>query len=128
MTTGRKKPVKHTKERVLRITFINLVLFLSIYSIYSLFYVLITQGGLKFIPETVSLSVLLIVFACLMFYGGGIYVTSILLEDFTLPDLRSVPHFKTQFIETMKKEIVSEIQLSYKKEKISERRLKRDEI
>ena len=32
--------------------------------------------------------------------------------------------FKTQFIETMKNEIVSEIQLSYKKEKISERRLK----
>ena len=32
--------------------------------------------------------------------------------------------FKTQFIETMKKEIISDIQLSYKKEKISERRLK----
>ena len=29
---------------------------------------------------------------------------------------------KTQFIETIKKEIVSEIQLSYKKEKMNERR------
>ncbi len=100
MTDGRKKPVKRTRERVLRITSIHLLIIFWIYCMVFLFYLSIVGSNFIFNSLTASMTILLIFSVSLIFYGGGIYVTSILLEDFTLPNVRDIPNFKTQFIAT----------------------------
>ena len=53
-----------------------------------------------FDPIKVFVIILFIFFICLTFYGEGIYLTSIVLEAYTLPQLRKINYFKTQFIAT----------------------------
>lgn len=63
--------------------FLNLLILFNSFSIYH-----------------IALALLFFVSAGTTFYGNGIYITSIILEAYTLPQLQRIKEFKTQFIAT----------------------------
>jgi len=99
-----KKPVSlrtHSRRRVIKLTMINIALNLTASLFFSIFLILILQrSNLLSDPALLILVIIYLVIMWLTFYGNGIYITSIVLEDFTLTELRVVNSFKTQFIAT----------------------------
>jgi hypothetical protein len=100
-----KKPVSernHSRKRVVKVTAINFFLNLVAALYFSLFLFLVLQrkGVTYNSPVMISLLAAYLITICITFYGNGIYITSILLEDFTPSDLRLVKSFETQFIAT----------------------------
>jgi hypothetical protein len=101
MVNEARKAKYFSREKVLKLTIINITLNLLI-SFYfcALLIIILMRNGVTFTPQ-LALPILLIVsIIWLTFYGNGIYITSIVLEDFTLPQLRFDKAFKTQFIAT----------------------------
>lgn len=99
MTKARiKKHSNYSKRRVVKITVINILLqFLAFLSFFSLYFFLIsTSKVLK--PEYILLSIAFFIVYALIFYGGGIYVASMVMEAYTIPELTKSEFFKTQLI------------------------------
>ncbi len=98
MSRSRIKKTNYSKRRVIKITGINIfVHFLAFIEFFALFFFLITSAK-DFKPEYIILSILFFIVNALIFYGGGIYVTSIVLEAYTIPELTKSEFFKTQLI------------------------------
>jgi hypothetical protein len=99
-----KKPLhqrSHSGRRVVKLTAINFVLNLMAALYFTSFFVLILQRTSYLHNPLLLVQIMIyLIIVWLTFYGNGIYLTSIVLEDFTLPDLRVVKSFKTQFIAT----------------------------
>ena len=90
----------HPRKRVLKITLINLSLNTIIYLIFLTMLITLLLKGHKIDLSVVITSILFLLITGLSFYGNGIYITSIVLEAYTLPELKSLSSFKTQFIAT----------------------------
>lgn len=98
MASGRRP---HTLRRVVKLTLINFLLNLLVALFSSVFVILLLNRiGFVFNKFLIIQILLYLTFIFATFYGNGIYITSIVLEDFTLPQLRIVKGFKTQFIAT----------------------------
>ncbi len=99
-----KKPLaqrKHTSRRIIKLTAINLVLNLSVALYFSFFLFLILQRpGIQYSLQLYCEMLLYLIIIWVTFYGNGIYITTIMLEDFTLPELRDTRSYKTQYIAT----------------------------
>lgn len=99
MVKKEKEEKDFSRRRVLRLTSINLALnslaaayFLVMYAVLSL--------GTTIDPLGLSFAACLFFSILFTFYGNGIYITSIVLEAYTMPQLRRIDYFKTQFIAT----------------------------
>lgn len=101
MVKSKKRVESCTKKRVFKLTGVNLILN-SLVTIYFLILFLILTSNIDLYTNytDMCLAILFMMTIGITFYGNGIYVTSIVLEDYTLPDLRSTSEFKTQFIAT----------------------------
>src|SRR3989344_3442306 len=90
-----------SRKRVFKLTAINLLLNTAATVYFFIIFLLIIAsltgpiGTVEF-----SLSILFMLIVGITYYGNGIYITSIVLEDYTLPDLRKAMSYKTQFIAT----------------------------
>lgn len=101
MVTNQKDIKKHSKRRVIKLTFINFGLNLVIALFFSTFMLLMLRKVGFVLNNTLMVLVIsYFVIIWLTFYGNGIYITSIILEDFTLPQLKSIKAYGTQFIAT----------------------------
>lgn len=87
-------------SRVIKITSINVALNLIVFLIFLFMLVSVLNKQGIFNIETIMLSAAFFIVTGLTFYGSGIYITSVVLEAFTLPDLRRINSYKTQFIAT----------------------------
>jgi hypothetical protein len=99
-----KKPLskrKHTHKRIIKLTTINFLLnFLAALYFTSLLIIVLQRSHFVLTPLLIGLSLLYLISIWVTFYGNGMYITTIMLEDFTLPELREVTSYKTQFIAT----------------------------
>lgn len=99
-----KKPQNlrvHSRRRVVLLTAVNLALNLLVATFFSTFLLLIlNRANFLFDQRLIALVLGYLLAMGLTFYGNGIYITSVVLENFTLPELRSLKAFKTQFIVT----------------------------
>ena len=95
------KPADHSRRRILKLTGINLGLnsLVTTY-FFTIFVLLVLKLGNNTGFGELLLAIFFMLTVGITFYGNGIYITSIVLEDYTLPDLRKIPLFKTQFIAT----------------------------
>lgn len=99
MVTSQKRPI-HSRKRVLKLILINLGLNSIAYSIFlSILITLLLEAPTINIFDIV-ISLLFLFVTGLIFYGQGMYISSITLKDFTLPELKSHSSFKTQLIAT----------------------------
>lgn len=94
------KNVGYSGRRVLKLTAINLAINFG-----GATFLLLLFADIFFRVSSISSAVVLnaslfLGMLALAFYGSGIYITSIVLEAFTLPQLRQSTKFKTQFIAT----------------------------
>lgn len=89
-----------SRRRVFHVTFTNILLnsFIGLH-LFSLFLYSYNQLIVPLFTNQL-ISLLFLVCAGLTFYGNGIYITSIILEAYTLPHLKSLKEFHTQFIAT----------------------------
>ncbi len=98
MSRSRIKKTTYSKRRVIKITLINiLVHFIALLLLFGLYFAVIANTR-TFNIEYIILSLLFFILITLIFYGGGIYVTSIVLEAYTIPELTKSEFFKTQLI------------------------------
>ena len=88
------------RKRVLKVTSINIFINMIVYLIFLLMLISILYKQGTFDIEIIFLTIIFLGITGLPFYGNGIYITSVVLEAFTLPDLRRLKSFKTQFIAT----------------------------
>lgn len=100
MVRRKKRESDDTRLRVFKITIINMLLNSAVSVYFFLLFIEIFPRLSILIPGNAIMTIVFMVIMGLTFYGNGIYITSIVLEDYTLPQLRRVPHFKTQFIAT----------------------------
>lgn len=89
-----------THKRIMKATFINVVLNIAVYLIF--LSMLISVVGKQEVLNTQIwiLITFFLIITGLTFYGNGIYITSIVIETFTPKALRRFKLFKTQFIAT----------------------------
>lgn len=90
----------YSRKGVLKITGLNFFLNL-LAGLYFLTFlrVIVSQVRNFGLPETLFLFFYLFM-NFVTFYGNGIYITSIVLEKYTLPEIKHLYEFKTQFIAT----------------------------
>lgn len=88
----------YSKKRVVKLTLINIIIhILSFLLFLSIYFTLMSKVSV-FNYEYLVISVMLFLIYGLIFYGGGIYITSIVLEAYTIPELTKSEFFKTQFL------------------------------
>lgn len=94
---SRSHPQFHfSKKRVVKITTINIaLLFIGFVQFLGLYLLAINRAG-TFKIEYAVLSIFLIFIIGLIFYGSGMYITSIVLESYAIPELTKSDFFKTQ--------------------------------
>lgn len=90
----------YTKFRVVRLTLFNITATMTFCGLFMLLYLSIVNFTFPQDLTSFILSFLLFTTLGLCFYGAGIYITSIVLEAFTLPNLKKITSYKTQFIAT----------------------------
>ncbi len=96
-----KTPNDHSGRRVFKLTGINLTInSLAAVYFFVIFIILASKIGFNTTFAELGLAIFFMLTIGVTYYGNGIYITSIVLEDYTMPELRSVPWFKTQFIAT----------------------------
>jgi hypothetical protein len=97
-----KKPLwsYKTTARVIKLTFIILLLMFMVSSFYIALFLSILLRAPELTFTHILFGIMFLFMICISFFGSGIYITSIILEDFTLPQLRHIKEFKTQFIAT----------------------------
>lgn len=98
MSKSRIKPSNYSKKRVLKVTLINIFLMVINYILFLGLYLIVLTQAKEFKLEYIFLSILLFIVNGIVFYGGGVYVTSIVLEAYTPPELTKHEFFKTQLI------------------------------
>lgn len=99
MVHREKKPDGHSRKRIFKLTAINLAInSLATIYFFVLFVILVSKIGSEITIGEIFLATFFMLTVGITYYGNGIYITSIVLEDYTLPELRSAPWFKTQFI------------------------------
>lgn len=104
----RKEMVKNPSKggfhslRVIKIININILLSMIPYLLFILMLisVLYKEGTFSLSPEVIIITVIFLIIIGLSLYGNGMYITSIIIEAFTLPHLRKQKSFCTQFIAT----------------------------
>jgi hypothetical protein len=90
----------YSKRRVVKLTMINFLLNTAACTYFLTLYILLVSRQPYLSPIILILGALLIFTVNLTFYGNGIYITSIVLEAYTLPQLKKIPFFVTQFVAT----------------------------
>ena len=100
MVSSTPTPRSFSRRRVIKVTLANILLnsFVGMHLLV-LFLATIFNQPLGNISQVLA-SLLFLLVSGMTFYGNGIYITSIVLEAFTLPQLRRFKEFKTQFIAT----------------------------
>lgn len=100
MTNQSKSEADFSRRRVVKLTTINL--FLNSLAMFYFLYVFYSISREIYVYNYFqTLTILVAIFAIfLTFYGNGMYITSIVLEAYTLPQIRHLPQFKTQFLAT----------------------------
>lgn len=98
MTRARFTHSNYSKKRVIKLTVLNILMMFVMLSIFLALYVSIISKATTFEAEYIILSVLLVIIIGLTFYGEGIYITSIVLEAYTIPELTKSEFFKTQLV------------------------------
>lgn len=96
----RKKASNFSRKRVIKLTLVNFFLNTAVALYFLTLFSLIISRAFSLNFQNVFLATAFLTMICLTFYGNGIYITSIALEAFTLPQLRFNKQFKTQFIAT----------------------------
>lgn len=97
MTKPYKRKKNFSRKRIIKLTAINLSLNILTTLYIFLVYVRLFPY-LEFNTMQLVLSVLLLLFVVLTFYGSGMYITSIVIEAYTKSELRWESYFKTQHI------------------------------
>jgi hypothetical protein len=101
MVTSSHKAKVFSRKKVLKLTIINITLNILVsFYFFSFLVMVLMRNGISFTPTLIVSTLLMMAIMWVTFYGNGIYITSIVLEDFTLPQLRFDKAFKTQFIAT----------------------------
>lgn len=90
----------YSRRRVFKLTVINLTLNILVGSILIGMFLNLLMLSKAFGFFQIVCSLLFFISAGATFYGNGIYITSIVLEAYTLPQIQRVKEFKTQFIAT----------------------------
>lgn len=90
----------HNRRRVVKLTVTNILLNSIVYLILILILISLLHKSQFFDPFVLALIPAFLLVSGLTFYGNGIYITSIVLEAYTLPGLKRLNQFKTQFIAT----------------------------
>ncbi len=98
MTRQRFTHSNYSKKRVIKLTILNILMMIIMLSICLALYISILSQISSFQLEYLILSILLVIIVGLTFYGEGIYITSIVLEAYTIPELTKSEFFKTQLI------------------------------
>lgn len=100
MVRKRKDNPDYSRKRIVKLTFVNFILnvLATLYS-FSIF-AMIALRSFAITPTNIFLTIVFGAIVNLTFYGNGIYLTSIVLENYTIADLRKSPKFDTQFIAT----------------------------
>lgn len=96
----RRRVETFSRKRVVKLTSVNFFLNIVASFYFLTIFFLIIGRYYNFGFSNLFLTAMLISTICLTFYGNGIYITSIVLEAFTLPQLRFNKQYKTQFIAT----------------------------
>lgn len=89
-----------SRRRVLKLTTINLTLNILVGMVLMGMFLNIFTSIKSISIYEIFISLMLFVSAGATFYGNGIYITSIILEAYTLPQLQRLEEYKTQFIAT----------------------------
>lgn len=107
---GKKVDIKSTlwmpakkdfsRKRVFKLTFANLLLNTVATALSFALLLETTPLTLSLTTGQISLILLLFFTICLTYYGNGIYVTSVVIEAYTLLEIRKLSAFKTQFVGT----------------------------
>jgi len=90
----------YSQSKVFKLTTINMLIMMSAYLPFLFALIGILNYQIPHEPVSMLLFLGFLITTGLIFYGCGIYITSIVLEAFTLPKLRNASGFKTQFIAT----------------------------
>lgn len=98
MTRQRFTHSNYSKKRVIKLTILNiLMMFVMLFLCLGLYISIISQINTLEV-EYIIYSILLVIIIGLTFYGEGIYITSIVLEAYTIPELTKSEFFKTQLL------------------------------
>ena len=97
---GNTHPIRFPKAKVFKVTAINILLVILVSTNFFALLLSVLLRGFLPTPGIVLAISLFVATTCMAFYGSGIYTTSIVLEGYTLPELRDIKAFKTQFIAT----------------------------
>ncbi len=82
------------------LTLANIFLISAVYMLFQIMFISILHFKFPAASISILISSFFLLVTGLTCYGSGIYITSVVLEAFTLPNLRRVTAFKTQFIAT----------------------------
>ncbi len=88
----------YSQKRVIKLTSINLLLNSVVAGFFFVIFSNLLQRVTLLSLDVIIFALLFVFMTCLTFYGNGIYITSIVLEAYTLPQLRKISYFKNQFI------------------------------
>lgn len=89
-----------TYRRVVTLTLTNIAVISTVYLFFQLMFISVLHFQFPTSSVAIFVSILFLLTTGITFYGSGIYITSIVLEAYTLPHLTKVNAFKTQFIAT----------------------------
>lgn len=91
---------EYTKRRLFKLTTINLF-FNSLISLYFFaLFLLVARDFSVFDPFSFAGAILFFFALCLSFYGNGIYIASIVIDEYTSAELREEESFDIQFLAT----------------------------
>lgn len=89
-----------TYRRVVILTLTNIAVISTVYLFFQLMFISVLHFHFPDSSLSIFISILFLLTTGITFYGSGIYITSIVLEAYTLPHLTKVNAYKTQFIAT----------------------------
>lgn len=89
-----------SRRRVVKVTIINLGLNIAVYLIFLAMLIILLLKIQEINYQIILVSITFLIVTGLAFYGNGIYITSIVIEAFTLPELKKLNSFKIQFVAT----------------------------
>lgn len=96
----KKSKINYTRKRIIKLTLVNifLTLFVTMQLLGVLIGILLRDSS--YTVQAIFLSSLFILVICLVFYGAGMYISSIVIEAYTSPILRKHKSFLTQYAAT----------------------------
>lgn len=88
-----------TKRRVFKLTVSNFSVNSLMFVYFSLLFVSAAGSNVNY-PVIFQLGFLFTMAVCLTYYGNGIYITAIVIENYTVLELRKLDPFRKQFVAT----------------------------